>query len=238
MGETQAVVRSINGERLRLTGEFAFAEPVGEEWERPVYDRFCDATLPGMTVFDVGASFGLYAIAAARAVGPAGRVFAFEAAPRTAEALRRHLAWNGVADRVEVVEAAVADRTAEAPFWEHETSFLASLTEESFRQEERRFAGPAAPRKVATIALGDFCERRGLDPDVVKIDVEGAEDRVLAGARPLLERGKAVFFVEVHEAFATPADALADLRAAAWHCDELHTEPAGTRHYLCRPPTA
>lgn len=232
------VARSINGERLRLAPEFAFAEPVRDEWERPVYERFRESIRPGMTVFDVGASFGLYSVAAARAVGPRGRVVAFEPARKTANALRRHVSWNGVDDRVEVVEAAVADRTAEEPFWEHETSFLASLTEDSPRQEEARFDAPVTPRRLGTIALGDFCDRRGFDPDVVKIDVEGAEGRVLVGARPLLERRRAVFFVEVHETLVAPADALAELDEAGWRCEEIHAEPAGTRHYVCRPATA
>ena len=132
----------------------------------------------------------------------------------------------------------MAGRTAEERFWEHETSFLASLAEDSPRREEARFGSPVTPRRLATIALGDFCERRRLDPDVVKIDVEGAEGRVLAGARPLLQRRKALFFVEVHETLVGPADALAALHTAGWLCEEIHAEPAGTRHYVCRAPSA
>jgi FkbM family methyltransferase len=232
------VVRLINGEPLRLTEDFAYAEPVGYEWERPVYERFVATLRTGMTVLDVGASFGLYSIAAARGVGPDGRVFAFEPARKTAEALRRHLAWNGVADHVEVIDAAVADRAGAEAFWEHETSFLASLVEDSPRREETRFAAPVAERRLRTLTLGGFCELRGLEPDVVKIDVEGAEARVLAGARPLLERRKGVFFVEVHERIERAADALGELDAAGWCCEEIHFEPAGTRHYVCRPATA
>ena len=132
----------INGDPVRLIPEFARAEPLGSEWEAALYASFKGRLRPGMTVLDVGASFGLYALAAARLVGPSGRVFAFEPARRTAAALRLHLEWNGVADRVEVVEAAVADASGEEVFWAQETSFVASLVEGAARQEHRSFATP------------------------------------------------------------------------------------------------
>src|SRR4051794_20837596 len=147
-----------------LCPEFAYAEPLRAEWEPELYARFKEALLPGMTVLDVGASFGLYSIAAARAVAPSGQVHAFEPARRSAEALRRHLQWNGVSDPVEVVEAAVAEGTGSAVFWEQETSFVASLVERSARREERRYRTPVAARRVRTVALDDFCRTRGLQP--------------------------------------------------------------------------
>jgi len=50
---------------------------------------------PGMTVIDVGAHHGLYAILAARQVGATGRVIAFEPAPSVRRRLRWHLRLNG-----------------------------------------------------------------------------------------------------------------------------------------------
>jgi FkbM family methyltransferase len=214
--------RQINGETFVLAPAFADAEPVGDEWERPVFERFRDVVGPGSMVFDVGASFGLFSISAARA---GARVFAFEAVPETAEALRTHLAWNAVARRVDVVQAAVCDRPGEEELSEHETPFLASLAEPSSRT-----------RRVPALTLDGFCAQRGVEPDVVKIDVEGAEARVLAGAAGIVARRRALFFVEVHERFIASARALAPLEG--WVCEEIHCEPAGTRHYFCRPPTA
>src|SRR5687768_7123297 len=48
----------------------------------------------GMTVYDLGANVGLYTLAAARAVGAEGRVYAFEPLPRNVSYLKRHLALN------------------------------------------------------------------------------------------------------------------------------------------------
>src|SRR5215210_3622928 len=52
---------------------------------------FVNAIRPGMTVLDIGANIGYYTLLAARKVGPAGNVFAFEADPRTASSLQRNL---------------------------------------------------------------------------------------------------------------------------------------------------
>jgi FkbM family methyltransferase len=225
----RGIERVVNGDALRLSAEFAHAEPLRDAWEPELYARFKAVLHPGMTVLDVGASFGLYAVAAGRVVGPAGRVFAFEPARRSAAALRRHLAWNDVGDRVEVVEAAVAERTGDAAFFEQETSFLASLVEQAARQEEWRAEQPVVQRRVPTVSLDGFCREHGLRPDVVKVDVEGAEAAVLRGAHELLAAHRAHLFLEIHLRFGT--DALDELTAAGWKCEQLGAAPA-TAHFV------
>ena len=59
----------INGDAFFLCPEFACAEPLRSEWEPTAYRSFKRMLRPGMTVLDVGASFGLYSVAAARVVG-------------------------------------------------------------------------------------------------------------------------------------------------------------------------
>ena len=236
---TAPVERVVNGDPIRLVREFADAEPLGSEWEAPLYQRFKESLAPGMTVLDVGASFGLYAIAAARGVGPSGRVFAFEPARRTAAALRLHLGWNGVADRVEVVEAVASHRSGRETFWEQEMSFVASLLERAARQEERRFGSPVERRVVPAVTLDDFCRRLRLEPDVVKVDVEGAEARVLRGSQRLLRRRKASLFLEVHHALLGEAGRSADevfreLDGAGWTWEQVEADAAKS-HYVCTP---
>jgi FkbM family methyltransferase len=235
-----AVRRVVNGDPIHLLPSFADAEPLGEEWEAALYERFKDALRPGMTVLDVGASFGLFSIAAARGVGRTGRVFAFEPASRTAAALEAHLRCNGVAERVEVVRAAAAERSGRATFWEQETSFLASLVELAPRREEDRFAGPVESRSVAAVSLDDFCRERGVEPAVLKVDVEGAEAAVLRGARELLGRRRGTVFLEVHhdllERTTGTEDVFAELEAAGWGWEEIGDRTgAGTAHYVCAP---
>ena len=231
--------RVVNGDVLELVPEYAHAPALTAEWEAALYARFKAALAPGMTVLDVGASFGLFTIAAARTVGPGGHVFAFEPAASTASALRVHVEWNAVADRVEVVEAAASGSSGGETFWEQETSFVASLLEPAARQEETRFETPLARRAVAALTLDDFCRTRRIEPDVLKVDVEGAESRVLEGAPELLARRKATLFLELHDALLasagrSPDEILRELEGAGWQWEEVHAE-AATRHYVCTP---
>jgi FkbM family methyltransferase len=232
------VERVINGDSFFLCPQFAYAEALRSEWEPTAYRRFKTTLRPGMTVLDVGASFGLYSIAAARVVGSSGRVYAFEPASRTAAALRLHLQCNGVADRVEVIEAAAADRTGSAVFWEQETSFVASLVEAAARREERRYRTSLEARRVRTLTLDQFCLERELEPGIIKVDVEGSEARVLQGAGDLLQRARPVIFLELHLGLASsdggPLDALHKLAACGWRWEQLESA-AATEHYACWP---
>jgi hypothetical protein len=81
---------------------------------------------------------------------------------------------------------------------------------------------PVSDETVATVTLDDYCARCGIDRiDVLKVDVEGAESLVLAGAADLLaRRAIAVVLIEVTDvtlsaAGATSLDLLDILEGAA-----------------------
>ena len=119
----------------------------------------------------------------AAAVGPEGRVVAIEAAPHNARVARRNLALNGVRN-VHVVDGAVAVRRGTVRF-------------------EENLGGRIVDRARGTIevtasTIDDLVADFG-EPDVVFIDIEGAEAAALAGARRTLEGGRATWFVEVHQ---------------------------------------
>jgi FkbM family methyltransferase len=136
-----------------------------------------------MTVFDVGAHAGYYTLMLSRLVGPQGRVFAFEANPENAAKLRKHLKINGVRN-VELIEAAVSDRTGSG-FFEVDAS-----------TDRYGYMGTLAERgaPVQTVVLDDFPI-----PDLIKMDIEGAETRALAGAPRLLSARRTSIFLALHD---------------------------------------
>jgi FkbM family methyltransferase len=230
------VVRTVNGQLFRL--RYPFSEIAGD-YESVVFRAFTDLLRPGMTVFDVGANVGIYAIAAARGVAPHGRVVAFEPARSAAEVMVDHLRLNGVQDAVEVVEAVVDERSGTTEFWEQGATAASSVVEAAARIGER-FSGEAAVLfERASVSIDDFCRQRGAFPDVLKIDVEGAEGRVVRGAREFLARRSGSLLVEVHswaleQLGETRDDVLAPLANAGWSC-ELIADDGNTLHYLCKP---
>jgi len=209
------------------------------DFEEPVFETFRTLLRPGMTVFDIGANFGLYAVVAARTVGAEGKVFAFEPAS-VREVLADHVRLNGVGDRVEVVPMVVTDEPGEAEFWEPEDARLASLS----RAAAERNQAPTAHTERAT-SVDAFCESRKVMPDVLKIDVEGAEASVLRGARRFLERRHGTLILEVHPWVLSDLGEdeerlFDDLRGHGWTARQLFergdaSDRFATVHYLCRP---
>lgn len=153
------------------------------EYEPELTALFGRLARPGWTVLDVGANAGYFSLLAADLGGPGSHVVAFEPQPRIAALLRRTLELNAGA-RIDVVEAACGDhdgRVALVTPTDPRNSGLATLRAEPA-------SGPTAI--VPILRLDRFCAERGLAPDLMKIDVEGAEDAVLDGAQALLAGGR------------------------------------------------
>lgn len=149
---------------------------------------YLDRVLEAGTAFvDVGANKGDFALfAAAKGARP---VYAFEPAPDNCVWIRRSLAANGF-DSVRLFEAALSDTTGEATLFLGAKSGWHSL----IAGLPHRNAGT---RRVRTFRLDDVMASDGR-VDCLKIDVEGAENRVVAGALRTLARDRPIVLVDVH----------------------------------------
>lgn len=137
---------------------------------------------PGGTCVDVGANMGLYTVHLGHLVGETGRVLAFEADPRNAQRLRRNVALNGFGDRVSVQEVAVMDAEGSIEFHLREDGF-------SGHGGVHRYPGHVSSVSVNTVALDDVLLDAGVgEVSLLKVDVEGADMDVYAGAKSSLER--------------------------------------------------
>ncbi len=142
---------------------------------------------PGGVVYDVGANAGFYAVIAARKVGPKGRVYAFEPTPTLVERVRQNARANGF-EQLEVVEAAVADEDGRVSFG---VSGPLSVTN-SLQSAE---GGQAI--EVEVVRLDTFSASHP-GPDLLLMDIEGAELAALRGALGMIRRCRPVIMVEVH----------------------------------------
>lgn len=148
---------------------------------------------PGMTAYDVGANLGYTALLLARAVGPEGRVMAFEPEPRNLRRLALNLALNPEGRRVTVLAAAVGARTGRAHLQIHRSPSKARLVGASGRRESFE-----ADLSVPLVALDQLRARGARAPQLVKIDVEGAEAMVLTGMQRMLDRDRPLLLIELH----------------------------------------
>ena len=141
---------------------------------------------PGDAAVEVGANVGTETIGLADAVGPTGRVFAFEPVPANAELLRVVVKQAGLA-QVEVVQAAVSDTAGTLTF--------AAPADERETGSGHLATGGAQGYQVECLTLDGFLAGKQ-PPRLVLIDVEGAEVGVLRGAAETLRAHRPAVIVE------------------------------------------
>lgn len=178
---------------FKLDGRFAFSNYEG--WgggKNAGFEACVEASSGTRCVLDVGAHIGLVSLPVSRVLAPGGRVYAFEPADFNRSLLRRHVALNG-ADNVEVVGDLVGERDDVG------VAFYEQYTDTGLNTVA---VGPGQNSFVKTrkkqICLDTFCEQRGLEPEVIKIDVEGAETGVLKGAVQTIKSARPIIFLSVH----------------------------------------
>ncbi len=152
-------------------------------YERDKAMRFVASLQRDMVVWDVGANVGYYSLIAARH-SPAGQVVAFEPVPRNLRYLRRHISLNQV--RVEVVGAALGTEDGHA-------SFSCGSTVGSGHLLEQPVADDAGTIQVDVRGPASLLAEGVPAPDVVKMDIEGAEASVLPALLEQLEATPVVF---------------------------------------------
>ena len=129
---------------------------------------------PGFTFLDVGCNVGAYSVFAGLNAGPGARVIAIDPNEIVLKRLRFNAKANGL-DNITVVHSAVGDEDGEAEFALEEVNMGGS----SLRLD-RKARGGKTVFKVPVRTLAGIVKEAGLaHVDVLKIDVEGYEDRVL-----------------------------------------------------------
>lgn len=149
----------------------------------------------GDTCFDVGGHVGYLTILMAHLVGPQGRVVAFEPVPETFAALRENIRLNHL-ENVTLECFAVGEREGTLSL------FCDSAQELSWTPSVAAYSMPGCDlRKISAPvqSLDGYLQKANLHPDVIKIDVEGAELAVLRGARNVLRETHPVVLVEIHD---------------------------------------
>lgn len=164
---------------------------------------------PGMTALDVGAHEGVISEVLSLAVGSNGRVVAFEPNPQKFKIL-----VEKKLPRVACEPVAVADREGVAQLFCGEAEFAdqASTIVERLGNQQR-LGSKIKTISVPVTTIDDYATKHKLIPDLIKIDVEGAESLVLRGARRVIEQFRPMIIFEQGSEIGAPTpETLKDLR--------------------------
>lgn len=164
-----------------LSGAFL----LNRSYSAPEY-RFLKSLLKnGDTVIDVGANIGTVSICMSRAVGPTGRVIAFEPDPVAYRAMVDNISLNKL-ENIALLNMAAGKAGGIRDFCKLKKSSDMS----HFLGDEKKYAGPSDIIQVECTSIDDLFEKRRLGKAaLLKIDVEGAELEVLQGAARVLANG-------------------------------------------------
>lgn len=150
---------------------------------------------PGDIVLDIGANVGAHTLPLAKAVGPAGRVIAFEPTDLAFRRLRRNLQLNPeLASRVTAAQVYLDDGIGDVVRFFYASWRLDSRSD----QHPKHFGSFAAAANAARSTLDDYLkESRITRVDAIKVDVDGFESRVLRGAHETLARHRPAIVLEL-----------------------------------------
>jgi FkbM family methyltransferase len=143
----------------------------------------------GDVLIDVGANSGVYTLKGARIVGSDGVVLSLEPNPDLLTVLKRNIGRNRLSN-VRLRGLAAAEECRELPFFEVDNK------PNSFSLVSRHDGTPSF--SVLAVDLDSLVRWEGIHKvDVIKIDAEGAEDRVLAGVSAIIRKHRPVIIAEV-----------------------------------------
>jgi FkbM family methyltransferase len=144
----------------------------------------------GMTFVDAGACYGLYTLAASKIVGETGRVIAFEPASRAFRVLQKNIVLNSLANVLACPLALTASR-GKAILHYHPCVGCDSLgRDHSFTETSEEVASRCLDDVLRDISVNHV--------DVIKMDVQGAEELVLRGASNILRVSRPTIIFEVY----------------------------------------
>lgn len=146
---------------------------------------FIKAVKNGDVIYDIGANVGFYTLLASTLIGENGKVFAFEPLPKNIGYLKKHIKLNKC-ENVEIIEAAVSDKEGRVNFLENESGPAGKI-------------GKEGSLKVISVILDNLLEEKKiLPPNVIKIDIEGAELEALKGMKKIFQKYRPAVFLAVH----------------------------------------
>lgn len=201
-----------------LKGFELYVDPSGE-WQREMlagdYDNFFfkylePINLSGKTIFDVGAHLGFHTLHFAQKVGPTGSIIAFEPNQANIDRLSMIIKRNGERTKqVKIMQKAVSDQKGTLTFMctdgVDDGSSCGGFIDGSdtfFKKESYSEERGFKPTTVETISIDDLVTSGTINkPDLIKIDIEGAEHLAIDGAIETLKKYSPILLIEIHSKF-------------------------------------
>lgn len=155
-------------------------------------ESFLKNVKKGDILFDVGANVGYYTVLGSRLTGSQGKVFAFEPLVSNISYLHRHVKINKL-ENVTIIPCACSDAQSIVTFFHNDNNAMGRI-----ESSEIEGVNESKMTLVSTVSLDAVADKLNTIPNIIKIDVEGAELSVLRGAERIISTSKPLIFLSVH----------------------------------------
>lgn len=161
-------------------------------YEKEIANEFLNYAKKSDIIYDFGAHAGFYTIISSKHVKKNGKVYAFEPLPKNFEFLKRHIEINA-AQNVIAFDYAISDRGGTVEF-----SNTANNVANTFKKESSTYQN-SKKITVRTISIDELVANGiALPPDLIKMDIEGAEFEGLLGGKMVISEYHPVIFLSTH----------------------------------------
>lgn len=158
--------------------------------------QFKEEICSGMTIFELGANIGYYALIGAQRIGASGKIIAFEPSPINMQAFKTNISLNNYERLVETYQMGIGNKTGKMMFNLVNKGNMSSFHERADGGGIKTFNSI----EVNVTTIDDFVKDRLEKIDYMRMDVEGYEYEIFQGMKNFLKSEFAPngFFIEVH----------------------------------------
>lgn len=207
-------VGRLSGISLLMADFYKQFFPSGE-YDAELFEDLGGLTAEGKTIFDLGGFMGVSSLLFARLVGTSGRVLCFEPNPWNQQRIRTNLSRNPkLARSISLYGMALGDSVGKMEMLLSDnvdtgySSTSQSVSSHGTLPKDHLISLGFYHRTVTLVTLDAFVKETGIIPDILKVDIEGAEHFFLTGAEETIANHRPIIYMEVHSPF------------CAWQCSQ------------------
>lgn len=225
----------LKGYLFTTSGSYEYI--LGNYEDPVVLETFCSWMKPATVFYDLGANMGFYSLLANRFIKE-GRIIAFEPSPRARQLFEKQIELNRErmqGNRITILPYAVADGDKELEFTDHPSDG------NTYIPASPAFHSAAGKLFVKTCSIDGLIQQGYDKPDVIKIDVEGAEGDVLKGAVETIRSCRPRILLATHD-WHLPGIKdqcvrfLKELGYTLQHTGTHNKQVTGLDDFICLPP--
>lgn len=221
LGEHKAMIIFDNKQKMFVNTEdigivpHLIAQCDWEPWEWKVIEELIN---PGDNVIEIGSNFGFYTLKIASKIGNAGKLYAFEASPKIFPILNDTITVNGLTKIVSLINKAVFDQIGEMQFVDRNGNNMGG-SHLSFQKDQSKEVINHGIVNVPVVNLDNqFSAQDKIN--LIKIDAEGSECKILSGASRLLAESDITLVLEWSKEM--QASSGADVSQCITNLEKLH----------------